>query len=107
MFHVKRSAVESEVFNMRIDGVKLTRTELTQRERVLKCGECVIADLSGCDEIKPFNIYLAMDSIKNLDSLISFEYALNSISDYEFFVYRRYIQILTRKVFKYSIGKEV
>lgn len=107
MFHVKHSAVESEVFNMRIDGLELTRTELTQRERVLKCGECVMDDLSGCDEIKPFNIYSAMDSINSLDSLISFEYGLSNISDYEFFVYRKYIQKLTRKVFRYSIGREV
>ena len=92
---------------MRIDGVELTRTELTKREQVLRKGNRAIGHLSGGNGISPLNVYLAMSTIKSLDSFICFEYGLNNISDYEFFVYRRYIQKIENIVFKYSIGKEV
>lgn len=91
---------------MRIKGYE--KTKLTQRKRVRKYGQQVEFHIHDNEFMKPYNVYMAMNNISALDSIISFDYGSGCISDYEFVIYNRYVKMLKRLVFNhYILNKEV
>ena len=92
MFHVKRSAVESEDMNME-------RTELKYKEKVQK-RVVVVMEQFNKNYLNPSEkVFMAMDLLSGIESLIELLWGMNRISSYEYYIYDRYFHIVKNHIF--------